>query len=260
MFSRLKATLRHIAARYLGLRVSRILPYREALKRDYPDVDPWILVIVERLQGMHMTSPERITALCKSVEAIVAADIPGDFVECGVWRGGSMMAVALTLQHLGRHDRRLVLFDTFEGMTPPSAADRDLTGATAARLLQETSGDKSVQIWAYATLPEVQANMRSTGYPEAMIGYVQGKVEDTLPARAPERIALLRLDTDWYESTIHELRTLWSRLAIGGILIVDDYGHWKGSRRAVDEFFVATPGAPLLSRIDYSGRLAVKTR
>jgi len=102
--------------------------------------------------------------------------------------------------------------------------------------------------------------MRSIAYPQSLVHFVKGRVEDTLPAQAPQRIALLRLDTDWYESTIHELRSLWDRLSIGGILIVDDYGHWAGARRAVDEFIAGLPGPPLLSRIDYSGRLAVKTR
>ena len=243
----------------MGYRVSRIRAYPEELATYYIDADPWVLKIAERLQSFHMTSPERIIALCKAVEHLVRTGVPGDFVECGVWRGGSMMAVAATLLHLGRTDRRLHLFDTFEGMTAPAAVDRDYRGAPAESLLNEAGGDRTQQIWAYAGLDEVRRNMASTGYPDANIRYVQGRVEDTLPAQAPDAIALLRLDTDWYESTLHELRTLWDRLAVGGILIVDDYGQWQGARQAVDEFLADLAAPPFLMRIDYSGRLAVKT-
>jgi O-methyltransferase len=83
-------------------------------------------------------------------------------------------------------------------------------------------------------------------------------VEDTLPDQAPERIALLRLDTDWYASTKHELEQLYPRLAEGGVLIVDDYGHYEGARRAVDEYFRAAGEPVLLNRIDFSGRLVIK--
>ena len=71
----------------------------------------------------------------------------------------------------------------------------------------------------------------------------------------PERIALLRIDTDWYESTRHELVHLYPRLSPGGVLIIDDYGHWQGARKAVDEYFQA---GLFLNHIDYTGRLAIK--
>jgi hypothetical protein len=87
---------------------------------------------------------------------------------------------------------------------------------------------------------------------------VSGPVETTLPAQAPDRLALLRLDTDWYASTRHELEQLYPRLVREGVLIVDDYGHWEGAREAVDEYFAANGPAPLLQRVDYTGRMAVK--
>ena len=87
---------------------------------------------------------------------------------------------------------------------------------------------------------------------------VPGLVEDTVPSQAPEVIALLRLDTDWYKSTWHELEHLYPRLSVGGVLIIDDYGHWEGARRAVDEFIEAKGLRLFLSRIDYTGRLAIK--
>ena len=203
-----------------------------------------------------MTSPERILALRDAVRHVCRHGIDGDIVECGVWRGGSMMAAALTMLECGAR-RRIHLFDTFEGMPPPAAADRDLTGVSAATLLaaeQRESGDT----WAYSPLDQVRANLRSTGYPAELVRFVPGRVEETIPEAAPERIAVLRLDTDWYESTRHELEHLYPRLAVGGVLIVDDYGHWQGARRAVDEYLAASGARLLLSRIDYTGRMAVK--
>jgi O-methyltransferase len=85
-----------------------------------------------------------------------------------------------------------------------------------------------------------------------------GKVEDTFPKDTPDKIAILRLDTDWYESTRHELIHLYPKLSIGGVLIIDDYGHWEGARKAVDEYINDNTLRILLNRIDYTGRIAVK--
>ena len=221
-----------------------------------PDIDDDARAIIETVSPFSMTSPERLLALRDAVRHVCRHGIEGDIVECGVWRGGSMMAAALTLLECGAR-RQIHLFDTFEGMPPPAAADRDLTGVSAATLLaaeQRESGDT----WAFSPLDQVRANLRSTGYPAELVRFVPGRVEETIPEAAPERIAVLRLDTDWYESTRHELEHLYPRLAVGGVLIVDDYGHWQGARRAVDEYLAASGARLLLSRIDYTGRMAVK--
>jgi hypothetical protein len=221
-----------------------------------PDVDPRTRTVIDRVRPFTMTSPERILALREAVGHVCRHGIAGDIVECGVWRGGSMMAAALTLLELGDR-RRLHLFDTFSGMPPPTDVDRDLTGTAAAGLL--AAEDRATgSTWASSPLADVQRNLLGTGYPAALVEFVAGRVEETIPARAPERIAVLRLDTDWYESTRHELEHLYPRLAAGGVLIIDDYGHWQGARRAVDEYLAATGARLFLSRIDYTGRLAVK--
>jgi hypothetical protein len=198
-----------------------------------------------------------VFALRQSVDYVVRHKIPGAIVECGVWKGGSMMAVAKTLIELGAKDRTLYLFDTFEGMPPPTEADRDVSGASAAAVLQASDKRTSVN-WAYGPLDDVKRAMRSTGYDEGKMVFVPGKVEDTIPSQAPETIALLRLDTDWYESTYHELKHLYSRLSVGGVLIIDDYGHWEGARKAVDQFLAERKLKLLLNRIDYTGRVCVK--
>jgi len=186
--------------------------------------------------------------LIEAVRYILKAEIPGDFVECGVYKGGSIMAIALALLRENCSDRELYLYDTFCGMTQPTDADVDFHGRGPTTWAQ----------WAIADIADVKAAVNSTGYPPGRMHFVKGRVEDTLPARAPNNICLLRLDTDWFESTRHELVHLFPRLSQGGVLIVDDYGQYRGSRKAVDEYF-SDAGVPvLLHRMDFSGRVWVK--
>lgn len=215
--------------------------------------DEWVLPIIERVQPFTMTSPSRIYGLCLAVDYVSRSGVLGAIVECGVWRGGSAMAAALTLQRVRDTDRRIVLFDTFTGMTTPTERDRDYAGQTAAALLAD--GDEASPIWAVASLEEVRENLASVSYPS--LDFVAGDVLKTIPSAAPGQIALLRLDTDWYESTHHELVHLLPRVAPGGVLIVDDYGHWSGARQAVDDYLAATGRRLFLCPLDYTGRLAI---
>lgn len=221
-----------------------------------PDFDGRTAEVCNAVASYTMTSPERIAALVEAVRYVSRHSIPGDVVECGVWRGGSMMAVAQTLLDLGDL-RRLHLFDTFDGMPPPAEIDRDRTGSAAADLMASSDKETS-SVWARSPLDEVRRNLRGTGYPEELVQFVVGRVEETVPARAPDTIAILRLDTDWYESTRHELVHLFPRLSVGGVLIIDDYGHWEGARKAVDEYLAESGVRLLLNRIDVTGRIAVK--
>jgi hypothetical protein len=222
------------------------------------DFDQPSIEIIRRVEKHTMTTPDRLYSLIQAVNYVVDAGVPGDIVECGVWRGGSMMAAALSLIQRQRCDIDLYLFDTFEGMSEPSEKDVDYRGNSASARLATESLSTSSHLWAYATLDEVKRNMCSTNYDPARVHFVPGKVEDTLPQQAPAEIALLRLDTDWYESTRHELIHLYPRLAKGGVLILDDYGHWEGARLAFDEFARENGLHILLNRIDNSGRIAVK--
>jgi len=220
-----------------------------------PDFDRELVGLIECVAPFSVTSPERIAALAGATEHVVRSGIPGALVECGVWKGGSMMAAALTLLRIGAEDRDMYLFDTFTGMSEPTDADVE-TSAAGPEPTRASDTWQSINDWAAVGPEEVRANLLSTGYPSARLHLVAGKVEDTLPAAAPAAISLLRLDTDWYESTAHEMRHLYPRLSRGGILLVDDYGHWSGARQAVDEFFGDHP--PFLHRVDYTARLAVK--
>jgi O-methyltransferase len=223
-----------------------------------PDFDEADRDILSKVSRYTMTTPERIVALIDAVEYVHGASVPGCVVECGVWKGGSMMAAALTLLRLG-DQRDLYLYDTFDGMTQPTANDVDYRGRRAVDQLREQDKTTSVwSIWAYAPLQGVQDAIESTGYPDPLVHFVKGPVEETIPQTVPDQISLLRLDTDWYESTRHELEHLYPLLAPGGVLIIDDYGHYQGSRRATDEYLAQLPEPVLLSRIDYSCRMAVK--
>lgn len=223
------------------------------------DFTPADAAMVRSVRRYTMTSPERIYGLVQAVRWLVDQQVPGAFVECGVWRGGSMMAVAHALREAGADDRELYLFDTYEGMTAPTAADRDFRGRRAEVIFRRTKLGANSSDWCRAGLDEVRANLTRTGYPPQRMHFVKGSVEQTLPQAAPEQIALLRLDTDWYASTKHELVHLWPRLVPGGVCIIDDYGHWRGSRQAVDEYFAEQGIRVLLHRLDHTGRLVVKT-
>jgi hypothetical protein len=224
------------------------------------EYDDELAATFRRVRRHTLTSPARVASLCDSVEYLVGNDIDGDIAECGVWKGGSMMAAALTLLRLGDTRRHLYLYDTYEGMTEPTEEDApsayDAFASPLKRWKRITGKGRE---WAGVSLPAVQAAIESTGYPKDRIHCIAGKVEDTIPAQSPSGpIALLRLDTDWYESTKHELEHLYPALVDGGVLIIDDYGHYEGARKAVDEYFAATGEAILLSRIDYTGRVAIK--
>ena len=219
--------------------------------------------LVDRTLPHSITSAERLIAVADGVEYVIRAGVPGALVECGVWRGGSVLAMLLTLQRLGVAGRDVYLFDTFEGMTEPTEADVSrfdepaLTTWRRARRAGHVAWEWFFEPSGFG-LEVVRDRLAASGYPAERLRFVVGRVEDTIPARAPEQIALLRLDTDWYESTRHELEHLYPRLAPGGVLIIDDYGHWEGCRRAVDEYFAAADRPILLSRSDYTGRIGVK--
>ncbi len=223
-----------------------------------PDIPPSSIETYRKVSPYTMTSPERIFSLCDAVRYICENNIEGDIVECGVWKGGSMMAIADTLLQLGNSSRNLHLFDTFEGMSTPSENDIDIDGISAESLLKISDKKQENSVWCHAGLATVKESIGTIGYPENRVHFIKGLVEQTIPEYAPEKIALLRLDTDWYESTRHEMEHLFPRLAKGGILIIDDYGHWQGARKAVDEYIRSHSLQLFLNRIDYTGRIAVK--
>lgn len=264
-----KERVNAVLDRALGLRLVRTGTVKKALAAQAAPVAPapgprrlpkdyeaefqeiWPLV-----RERTMTGHAKVFALYHATLYIERYKIPGAIVECGVWRGGSMLTVANTLDRHSSYHRELYLFDTFEGMSAPTARDVHVVdGCTATDLLEQSA--RTAQVWAIATLEDVRQGFREVSYPAERVHFVKGKVEDTVPDAAPEQIAILRLDTDWYESTRHELIHLYDRLVPGGILIIDDYGSWEGSRDATEEFLDVT-GEPLMLIRAGRGRIGVK--
>jgi hypothetical protein len=219
---------------------------------------------------LSMVSPERLLATLMSCRYVCESGVAGAFVECGVWRGGNSIIAA---DVFGRHekDRRVLLFDTFEGMTEPTEHDFDNRRRKPARNLwemeQRSKHSKLASAWEcvlrprkrpYATLDNVKRHFLEAHIAGDRCEFIKGDVIETLniECNLPQRISVLRLDTDWYESTKKELEVLWPRLSPGGVLMVDDYGHWAGAKKAVDEYFDGH--RPFFHYIDHTGRLAVK--
>jgi O-methyltransferase len=236
---------------YLGLAPKSAALY----PADFTDTE---IALCERMRRATLTSPERMISLYYAVRYVLDNAIPGAFVECGVYKGGSVMMMIEALKERGA-ERPLYLYDTYEGMPAPGEHDVKFDGRSVAEKFNALKISETSSHWINAGLEEVRGNVLGTGYPEHLCHFIKGMVEETIPATIPEQIALLRLDTDFYESTRHELTHLYPRLSPGGILIIDDYGNFLGARKAVDEYFAAQPHKPLLQRIDTTGRLVIKT-
>jgi O-methyltransferase len=224
-----------------------------------PECGPEDLKLIQEVKSFTMTSPERIYGLLSAVRYLEANKLAGDIVECGVWKGGSMMAVEKALLALKSRERELYLYDTYAGMTAPTSKDSSRFEPKATQDAYDSmkGGDGTCK-WCYSSIEETRRNVLSVGYPEAKVHFIKGPVEETIPKHAPETIALLRLDTDFYESSRHEMVHLFPRLIQGGVLLLDDYGHWEGQRVAVDEYLAQHKIPLLLNRLDYAGRIGVK--
>ena len=208
---------------------------------------------IEIVSPFSMTSVERIGALYDSLEYIRANNIQGDFVECGVWKGGNILGIMEYLAFHKMTDRKVFLYDTFEGMTPPEDIDKDLNGRKAESILED--------VMCISPIDEVLETIGRSSFPMVNVTLVQGDVCKTLNSANhlhKNNLALLRLDTDWYASTKKEMEVLYPKLNFGGVLIVDDYGHWKGSKTAVDEYFEGQGISPQIEQIDYTGIKIIK--
>lgn len=242
------STIRPVIRRY-GLDVVQYNTHRyDALHLD----------IFQSVNKYTMTNQETVSALIEAVKYIVTNRIDGAMVECGVWKGGSIMAMALTLKELGDETREIYLYDTFSGMSSPSDVDISFTGTTAQEIFSKANISGEGSNWCLSAIEEVRENVIKTGYPIDKFRFVKGKVEKTIPNNLPKNIALLRLDTDFYESTKCELTHLFPLLSPRGVIIIDDYGYWEGQRKAVDEYISEKSLCILLNRMGSTGRIAIK--
>ncbi|MDA3851229.1 MAG: class I SAM-dependent methyltransferase [Spirochaetaceae bacterium] len=213
------------------------------------DIEEDFLKLWDSISGFTMISVERAYSIYQSILYLINNKIHGDFVECGVWRGGASMLAAMIYQKKIKDLPELWLYDTFSGMTEPG--EEDIIAVSG-----EAVSKRSPQGWWAVSMEEVQQNLLSTGYPKDKLHFIKGDVSDTLKSSKPKEISLLRLDTDWYESTRQEMEILYPLLNTKGILLLDDYGHFKGARKAVDQYFKGQN--LLLQRVDYTGRLLIK--
>jgi O-methyltransferase len=224
----------------------------------YPqDFSPFTRELWDKVRPYTMTSQSRVANLERAVRYILTHGIDGDFVECGVGAGGSMMAIAYTLLEVDISDRRLLLYDTFSGMARPTEEDVSILGKPATRKYDRKTKDGECT-WHNFPLADVRANMNRTSYPTASMSFHPGYVQDTLPSNDSVNISLLRLDTNLYESTVVECEQLIPKLSAGGVLIIDDYFRWLGQQKAVDEYLKSTGQKMLLTRIADHAAMGVK--
>lgn len=242
---------------YLAHRFTALAQKLTGLRGLIPELGPEDEQLLAAAKGLSMTSPIAQWELIQAIRHVERNTIAGDIVECGVWRGGNLVIAGLLRQRMG-FERQIWAYDTFAGMTAPTAADfkpaeeaLDVAGKFESL---ERDGHND---WCMASEEDVLANFENR-VGDRKLNTVKGPVEETLarPENLPERIAILRLDTDFYESTKAEMDVLYPRLASGGVLIVDDYGEWAGARKAVDEYFADRP--VWLHYVTHTVRLMVK--
>ena len=216
--------------------------------------------IVKKIQPYTMCKVANHWAIIQSLKHIKKNNINGDLVECGVFKGGNLILYKKITEQIGI-EKKIFAYDTFEGMTEPGEHDQDLKDVKALDTFKKY---KSAKVpWCYSSIDEVKKNISKFDINiDKDFIFIKGKVEETLKEtkNLPEKISLLRLDTDFYESTKIELDVLFPRLQPGGVLIIDDYGHWKGSKKAVDEYFELKikKNFHWFHRIDYASRLLIK--
>jgi hypothetical protein len=226
----------------------------------YPqDFSPFTCELWDKCHPYTMTTQERVVNMERAIRHLVAAGVAGDIVECGVGAGGSMMAAAYTLLDLRSTERRILLYDTYRGMDKPTAEDVSVFGKSALRKYEKKMKDGECT-WNNHPIENVRANLALTGYPPDKLLFIEGLVQDTLPHNDSQSVALLRLDTNLYESTKAECAFLMPKLAPGGILLVDDYFRWRGQQKAIDEYLAAHDIRMFLARLDDHSAIGVMPR
>lgn len=224
------------------------------------ELKPYEIELIEYIykNEFSMASIPRLINTLLSCKYAVENDIPGDFVECGVWRGGNGILAKMVFEQM-KSKKKVWMFDTFTGMTKPSQFDTFNKSNKHAekKFLRTYKGSHSE--WCYASLEDVMQNCKVSSIDLLEMKFIKGDVSETLTdaRNLPKEISVLRLDTDFYESTKIELQVMYPILSQAGVLIIDDYGYWQGSKKAVDEYFINKK--PLLNVVDFAGRSCLKT-
>lgn len=241
--------------RTVGLRIA------PGSRRKITGIEDEAWSVMSRVSGRTMGSALQQYSMWLASNYVEDNNVPGAIVEFGVWRGGMSMIGAEVVRQRNS-TRTSFLFDTFEGMTEPTSRDVEMfSGRSASHLLsrerKRSMGKSSYNTWCIADSDDVRSGFDYLGIPSSQYRLVKGDVMNTVPTEVPDCLAICRVDTDWYESTRHILENCWDRISPGGVLLLDDYDAWSGSRTATDEFFRSRDLFPLMSRCDY-GRVVVK--
>ena len=209
--------------------------------------------IISKVKDRTMTNSNSISNLIQATRYILKSGIDGAFVECGVWRGGSAMAFCYSALAYGQVDREIYLMDTFAGYTKVTDKDFQISNGQKASELFNLDANYICQ----ASLEDVKLGIRETNYPSEKVFYLVGDIIQSSLSLLPDKIAILRLDTDYYESTLWSLENLYPLVPKGGIIIIDDYDYWNGCREACDEFFSKKNDINLMIHMEY-GRMLIK--
>lgn len=241
--------------------------YEEKIRRAHgihflSDKPADFLEIWASVKNLTMLSRERLYNYWSAVNFVCERGIPGDIVEVGVWAGGGIISSAKCIQNWenvsGKSDAyrdRLVLgYDTFKGHPRPDDDEVDIWSKSQVEVYEDTRKSG----WASVSLETVTANLSAHLQSLDWTRLVEGPCEETLHDHLPKRAAVIHIDVDWYQPTLESLRCLWPTLSVGGVIILDDYGHHSGARRAVDEYFSQQALPPFFSHIDYSCISGVK--
>lgn len=211
-----------------------------------------------RVRRYTMTTPVRCRRLWDSCQQVLQQNVPGAFVECGVWKGGSSGIMALALKNAGQ-ERPLHLFDSFEGLPEPTAMDGEQAaaysgGRNQGKLATVNQCRAGLDVVRHLILDKIKM-------PEKLAHFHVGWFQNTVPVDAGKlgSIALLRLDGDWYDSTMVCLEHLYPLLSPGGVIIMDDYWAWEGCRKATDEYRHQNHIHSPIERIDGDAGFWVKT-
>ncbi len=191
--------------------------------------------LLEVVRPFTLSDPLRLSLLY-GLACEVLRDVPGDIVECGVCNGGSAAILAAPLTQTP--GRLLWLYDTFAGLPAPGPLD----GREAPRYAGDLRGSREA----------VGQVIGRVGFPLSRAVFREGNFQETFQQPLPEAVALLHIDADWYEGVLSSLRTLYPRVPPGGIIVLDDFGHWEGARRAFYDFCKSEGIAPLIERVGYT--------
>ncbi|WP_199504293.1 TylF/MycF/NovP-related O-methyltransferase [Qipengyuania sp. YIM B01966] len=231
-------SIRNAIARRVTALGNKLSSEYKGIRSDIPEISDGDMALLESIRGLSMTAPIAQWEFIRALRYIDALNIEGAVVECGVWRGGNL-ALAGLIRRETNNDRQIFAYDTFAGMTAPTPHDHKAVNEVDTQAKFDALERDGHNDWCYASLDDVRNNFAQVVGAEAQLRTIVGPVQDTLidETNLPEKIAILRLDTDFYDSTKAEMEILYPRLVSGGILIVDDYGEWAGARKAVDEYF-----------------------